>query len=151
MIMSLQNAIQLGLPQSMAAGAASLSDSSISSARSSSSSSSRPDGQVVAIVEAVALVAIPARALDRAFDARDEVTEDLFGDEEGVLELGDRRGRRLEQDDLVRALAVAIDRVGQPAAAPGRHLDDLAAGGNDLAGRPVDEGLALVIRHVRAG
>ena len=59
-------------------------------------------------------------------------------------------GGRLEQDDVVRALAVAIDRVGQPAAAPGGDLHDLAAGGDDLAGGPVDEGLALVVRDVRA-
>ena len=59
-------------------------------------------------------------------------------------------GRRLEQDDLVRALTVAIDGVRQSAATPGRDLHDLPAGGHDLAGGPVDEGLALVIRHVRA-
>ena len=59
-------------------------------------------------------------------------------------------GRRLEQDDVVRALAVAVDRVGQPTAAPGGDLHDLATGGDDLAGGSVDEGLALVVRHVRA-
>ena len=45
---------------------------------------------------------------------------------------------------------MAIDRVGQAAAAPRGDLHDLAAGRDDPAGRPVDEGLAFVVRHVRA-
>ena len=67
-----------------------------------------------------------------------------------VLELDDRLGRRLEQDDVVRALTMAIDRVGQTPAPPGGDLDDLAAGGRDAAGGPIDEGLALVVRDVGA-
>ena len=51
---------------------------------------------------------------------------------------------------MVRALAVAVDRIRQPAAAPRGDLDDLAAGGDDLAGGAVDDRLALVVRDVRA-
>ena len=58
-------------------------------------------------------------------------------------------GGCLEMDDVVRALAVAVDRVGQPPAAPGRDLDDLAAGRGQLAGDPVDQGLALIVGQVR--
>ena len=58
---------------------------------------------------------------------------------------------RLEQDDVVRALAVAVDRVRQPAAAPRGDLDDLAAGGGDLAGGAVDDRLALVVRRHPGG
>ena len=60
----------------------------------------------------------------------------------------DRLGGRLEEDDVVRALAVAVDGIGQPAAAPRGDLDDLAAGGHDLAGRAVDDRLALVVRDI---
>ena len=56
---------------------------------------------------------------------------------------------RLEQDDVVRALAVAVDRVRQPAAAPRGDLDDLATGRGDLAGRAVDDRLAPIVRDVR--
>ena len=51
---------------------------------------------------------------------------------------------------MVRALAVAVDRVGEAASAPGRDLHDLAARGDDLAGRAVDDRLASVIRDVGA-
>ena len=137
------------LSQSMAAGAASLSDSSIRS----------PavvvllvlDGREVGVLDPrfVGRRGVAAR-LDRALDAGDEVAQDLLGDEQAALQLGDRLGRRLEEDDVVRALAVAIDRVGQAAAAPGRDLDDLAAGGDDLAGGAVDDRLGASSGDVRA-
>ena len=92
-------------------------------------------GREVVVVELVELACRRARVdLGRPLDAGDEVAEDLLGDEQGVLELDDRLGRGLEQDDVVRALAVAVDRVGQPAAAPRGDLDDLAAGGDDAGG-----------------
>src|SRR5204863_6557485 len=46
--------------------------------------------------------------------ADDEVAQDLLGDEDAALELGDRGRGRLEDDDVVRALAVAVDGIGQP-------------------------------------
>ena len=122
----------------MAAGAASLSDSSIRS---------RPSlvllvlgGREVGVdvLDPRPSAAVAAR-LDRLLDAGHEVAEDLLGDEEAALELDDRLGRGLEQDDVVRALAMAVDRIGQAAAAPGGDLDDLAAGGDDLAGGAVDD------------
>ena len=57
-------------------------------------------------------------------------------------------GRRLEEDDVVRALAVPVDLVGQPAAAPRGDLHDLAAVGDDLAGGAVDDRLGLVVRDI---
>ena len=59
-------------------------------------------------------------------------------------------GGASKMDDVVRALAMAIDRVGQPAAPPRGDLHDLAAGRRDLAGDPVDQGLALVVGQVRS-
>ena len=149
MIMTLQNAMIVALPQSMAAGAASLSDSSMNS----------PGdvlvllvetGRQVLVVDVVELRAVAGRRLGRSVDASDEVAEDLFGDEQGVLELGDGLGRGLEEDDVVRALTMSIDRVRQAAATPRGDLHDLAAGRDDAAGGPIDEGLAFVVRDVGA-
>ena len=151
MIMTLQNAMMLTSRQSMAAGAASLSDSSM-------------HARAIVVVSLVVgrrdrhrrrrrLVepSVVARVdLRRAIDAGHEVAKHLLGDEQGVLELDDGVRRRLEQDDVVRAFAVPVDRVGQAAAAPRGDLHDLAAGGDDLAGGAVDDRLALVIRHIRA-
>ena len=90
----------------MAAGAASLSDSSMSS----------PIVVVLLVVgrgdiDLVELVARrgrqPARRC-RPLDVRDEVADDLFGDVQAALELGDGLGRGIEDDDVVRALAVAV-------------------------------------------
>ena len=58
-------------------------------------------------------------------------------------------GRRLEQDDVVRTLAVPVDLVGQTTAAPGRDLEDGSAGGDDPAGGAVDDRLGPIVRHVR--
>ena len=92
----------------MAAGAASLSDSSIRSVPSSSSSSSSGGREVgVVVVEQVdrlAVGAVAADRLDRALVAGHEVAQDLLGDVQAVLQLDDRLGRRLEQHDVVRAL-----------------------------------------------
>ena len=101
------------------------------------------------VVEVDALVrgTVAARGPHRALDARDEVAEDLLGDEQAALELGDRLGGRLEEDDVVRALAMPVDRVGEPAAAPRGDLHDLAAGRHDLAGRAVDDRLGPVVRR----
>ena len=98
----------------------------------------------------VLVAAVAAGGLDRSLDAGDEVAEDLLGDEQRALQLDDRVGRRLEQDDVVRALAVPVDLVGEAAAAPRGDLDDLAAAGDDLAGRAVDDRLGLVVRDVRS-
>ena len=92
----------------------------------------------------------PADALARSVDARHEVAEDLFGDEQGVLELDDGLGRGLEEDDVVRALTMSVDRVGQAAAPPRGDLHDLATGRDDAASGPIDEGLAFVVRDVGA-
>ncbi len=135
--------------QSMAAGAASLSDSSIRS----------PVVLVLVVLDgrrrrrarSTSSRAVAAGGLDRALDAGDEVAEDLLGDEQAALELDDRLGGRLEEDDVVRAFAVAVDRVGQAAAAPRGDLDDLAAGAGDLAGGPVDDRLDPVVRRRPAG
>ena len=91
---------------------------------------------------------VAAGGLDRPLDAGHEVAEDLLGDEQAALHLDDRLGRRLEQDDVVRAFAVPVDRVGEAAAAPRGDLDDLAAAGRDLAGGAVDDRLGSVVRDV---
>ena len=65
-----------------------------------------------------------------------------------ALELGDRLGRGVEQDDVVRALAVSIDRIRETASTPGRDLGDLATTGGDLAGGAVDDRLGPVVRDV---
>ena len=148
MIITLLKAI-VALPQSMAAGAASVSDSSIRSVSSSSSSSSSADGQI-GLVDLVAtlLGAVAAGRPGRPLVAGDEMAEDLLGDQERALHLGDGVSRRLEEDDVVRALAVPVDLVRQPAAAPRGDLHDLAAGGDDPARGAVDDRLGLVVRHV---
>ena len=64
----------------------------------------------------------PRAGRDRPLDAGHEVAEDLLGDQEAALHLGDGLGRRLEQDDVVRAFAVPVDLVGEAAAAPGATL-----------------------------
>ena len=55
---------------------------------------------------------------------------------------------RLEEDDVVRALAIPVDLVREPAAAPRGDLHDLAAGGRDLAGGAVDDRLGAVVGDV---
>src|SRR5205814_2752804 len=97
---------------------------------------------------AVLLRAVAATRAGRSFIAGHEMAEDLFGDLERALHLGEGRGRRLEENDVVRALAVAVDLVGQPAAAARGDLDDLAAVGDQLAGGAVDDRLGLVVRDV---
>ena len=96
----------------MAAGAASLSDSSIRSAVVVVLLvlGGREVGVVDVLVARRSAVAASRRALTGSLDAGHEVAEDLLGDLEAALQLGDRLGRRLEQDDVVRALAVAVDR-----------------------------------------
>ena len=130
----------------MAAGAASLSDSSIRSVPSSTSSSSSTEREV-GVVDV--LGAVRAKGLGRPILADDEVPEDLLGDEEGALDLGDGRRGRLEDDDVVRAFTVALDRIGQPPAAPRGDLDDLAAVGGDLAGGAIDDRGDSLVRGVR--
>ena len=73
------------------------------------------------------------------------MAHDLFGDVQAALELRDGLGGRVEQDDEVRAFAVGIDGVGEAAAAPRAHLDDLAAGGGDAARDAVEDLLDPVI------
>ena len=132
--------------QSMAAGAASLSDSSMSSPSSSSSSSSA--GRQVGVVGVTAGRRVAAGP-DRLDDSGHEVAEDLLGDQEAALDLRDRLGGALEQDDVVRALAVAVDGIGEAAAAPGRDLDDLSAGGDDVARGAVDDRGGSLVRRIR--
>ena len=132
----------------MAAGAASVSDSSIRSVDVVvlvvlGGREVGVVGLLAAVLEAVA-TARPGRSLVTGH----EMAEDLLGDLERALHLGERLGRRLEEDDVVRALAVAVDLVGQPAAAPRGDLDDLAAVGDDLAGGAVDDRLGLVVRDI---
>ena len=91
MIIALFSDMRVLLAQSIAAGAASLSDSSMQLA--------------LVLVLVVVDRRRPARARRRlgavasrrpsagAPDADDEVAEDLFGDQEAALELGDRLGR----------------------------------------------------------
>ena len=80
---------------------------------------------VVGLVDVTAVLA--PRGLDGSLVAGDEVPQDLLGDEQAVLELGERVAGRLEQDDVVRALAVPVDRVREPTAAPRGDLGDLPA------------------------
>ena len=61
----------------------------------------------------------------------------------------DRLGRGLEDHDVVRALAVAVDRVREAAAAPGRDLDDLPARGDDVTRGAVDDRGGPLIRRIR--
>ena len=133
--------------QSMAAGAASLSDSSISSGRPRPLPR-RPAGREHRRRRAASTSASsPSRAGLVGRSARvtrwrrtSSVMSRLCSS--SVIDLGGR----LEEHDVVRALAVAIDGIGQPAAAPRGDLHDLAAGGDDLAGGAVDDRLALVVR-----
>jgi hypothetical protein len=128
----------------MAAGAASLSDSSIRSVTSSrSSSSSEADGRSTSSTSSPPSTE-PSRRAGRAGRS----AEDLFGDQERALHLGDGVSRRLEEDDVVRALAVPVDLVGQSPAAPRSDLHDLAAAGHDPAGGAVDDRLGLVVRDI---
>src|SRR5512135_1176839 len=53
-----------------------------------------------------------AHGLGRALLADDQVPEDLLGDEQAAFELADRGRGRLEDDDVVRAFALALDGVG---------------------------------------
>ena len=104
--------------QSMAAGAASLSDSSMCS----------PVVLVLLVlgrragrvVVASTSPSAPSRRerLDGPLVPGHEVAQDLLGDQEAVLQLGDRLGRGLEEDDVVRALAVAVDGIRQAPTAP---------------------------------
>ena len=148
MIMTLQNAMAGPSRQSMAAGAASLSDSSMNSGQIVVLLVLVEARREVGVVELVELGPVAAGGLGRPVDARHQVPQHLLGDEQGVLQLDDRLGRRLEQDDVVGTLAMAIDRVGQAAAPPRGDLHDLAAGGDDPAGRSIDQGLTAVVRHV---
>ena len=56
---------------------------------------------------------------------------------------------RLEDDDEVRALALPGDGIGEAAAAPRAHLDDLAVGRGDAAGGAVEDLLDAVIGGIR--
>jgi hypothetical protein len=95
-------------------------------------------------------LAVAAGRSGRALDARHEMAEDLLGDEQAALQLGDGLTRGVEEDDVVRTLAVPVDRVREAAAAPRRNLHDLAAQGDDLAGGAVDDRLAPVVRDIGA-
>ena len=86
---------------------------------------------------------------DGPLDPEDEMPEHLLGDEEAALELGDRLGRSLEHDDVVLALAVPVDLVREPAAAPGLGLHDLSAVADDRAGGPLEDRLGALVRRVR--
>ena len=130
-------------PQSMAAGAASLSDSSISSTSSSISSSSAGGATSTS-----ASASCPRARPQRALDAGDEVAQHFLADEQAALQLGDRRRRRLEQDDVVRAFTMVVDGIGQSAAAPRGLLDDLAAAGRDGPGGSLERPLDLVVRQI---
>ena len=113
----------------MAAGAASLSDSSIRSRpSSSSSSSSTPRREVALLVPGfLLLLAVATGGPGGSLDAGHQMAQDLLGDEERALQLEDGLTRGVEEDDVIRALAVPVDRVREAAAAPGRDLHDLAA------------------------
>ena len=132
----------------MAAGAASLSDSSIRSVGVVHVLLVVAGGRTLSSISVAVVAVVATTGLGRALDTRHEVAEDLLGDQQGVLELDDGLGGGLEQDDLVRALAVPVDRVGQSTATPRGDLHDLATGGHDLAGRAIDDGLAAIVRHV---
>src|SRR6186997_2218870 len=97
-----------------------------------------PRRQILA-VDIVELAAVAGRRLGRPVDAGHEVAEDLFGDEQGVLELDDGLGRGLEEDDVVRALTMPVDWVGQATAPPRGDFHDLATGRDDAASGPIDE------------
>ena len=60
--------------------------------------------------------AVATEGFRRPLLADDEVPEHFLGDEKAALDLGDRRRRCLEDDDVVRALAISLDGVGQPSA-----------------------------------
>ena len=134
----------------MAAGAASLSDSSICSPVSSSSTSS-PNGMSVIGVDVVGLGARGgvAAGLDGLDRPGHQVAEDVLGDLEAALQLRDGLRGGLEDHDVVRALAVAIDGIREPPAAPGSDLDDLPALGDDVARGAVDDRGGPLIRRIR--
>jgi hypothetical protein len=81
--------------------------------------------------------------------ADDEVAQDLLRDEEAALQLGDRGRGRLEDHDVVRAFSMAVDGIGEPPAAPRGDLHDLAAVGGDLAGGAIDDRPDAVVRRLR--
>jgi len=62
---------------------------------------------------ALAGLVASAGCLDRPLYSCDEVAEELLRDQQPMLELGDGLRRGLEQDDVVRALTVAVDGIGQ--------------------------------------
>src|SRR6476620_733522 len=93
--------------------------------------------EVVAVLVGRAVGAVASACLDRTIIARDEVPEDLLGEQQAVLQLADRVRRGVEEDDVVRALTVTVDRVREPTSAPRGHLEDLPARRRDLAGRAV--------------
>src|SRR6185503_15877491 len=107
-------------------------------------------GRQVDVVDVLATLGrtIATGGPGRALVTRDEMAEDLFGDQERALHLGDGVSRRLEEDDVVRALAEPVDLVGQSPAAPRSDLHDLAAAGHDPAGGAVDDRLGLVVRDI---
>jgi hypothetical protein len=81
-------------------------------------------------------------------DADDHVTHHLFGDVQGALDLRDDLGRRVEQDDVVRTFAIAVDGVREATAPPRADLDDLAARTGGGPGGAVDDRLRTVIGDI---
>ena len=152
MIMAFENdAIAGSLLYSIAAGAASHSDSSICSPVSSSSMSS-PIGMSASSTSMSSPSAPAGRVaarLERLDRPGHEVAEHVLGDLEAALQLRDGLGRGLEHHDVVRALAVAVDGIREPAAAPGGDLDDLPALGDDVARGAVDDRGGPLIRRIR--
>src|SRR6266550_7033644 len=104
-------------------------------------------GRQIRALDGVLVLALDTGAggTDRPLDAGHQVADDLLGDQEEPLDLDDRLGRRLEEDDVVRALPKRADLIGQSTAAPRGYLDDLTAGPEQLSGRTVDDRLGLVV------
>src|ERR1035437_445996 len=103
-------------------------------------------GSHVQIGVAVGLLALGRP--ERALNTGDEVPKHFLADHQAALKLGDSRGRSLEQDDVVRAFAMMVDRISQSPAAPRGLLDDLTTTTGDRAGSSLERTLDLVVRQI---
>src|SRR5258705_10994052 len=75
-------------------------------------------GRQVGTLAAVFVLSARTGSPDRPLDTGHQVADDLLGDEEDALNLDDRLGRCLEEDDVVGALAERADLIGETAPAP---------------------------------
>src|SRR5207253_3492000 len=91
-------------------------------------------GTVVTLAVAIGLAHHRRRTFFVFLDADAEIADHVFADALLALDLGDRRGRRLDVEQHEVRLAVLVHAVGEGAHAPVLGLADLAAGLFDNAG-----------------